>query len=106
MDDGSPDGFKIAREQYGTTVRVLVAGELDIATTPQLHAQLAHEQGNGATAIVLDLSDVTFMDSTGLHALLSACDNDDQRLRIILSAAAARVIDIAALRDRLPIIDG
>ena len=100
------DTFAIVREQHGTTVALVVTGELDIATVPQLDACYADEQRNGAELIVVDLAGVTFMDSTGLHTLLTAYQTEPERLRIILSPAAARVIDITGVRSRLPIIEG
>jgi anti-sigma B factor antagonist len=52
--------------------RLVLAGELDIASTPILEATIAGLCENGRSAIVLDLSKVTFMDSTGLRAVLAA----------------------------------
>lgn len=98
--------FEIDREQHGTTVRLVVAGELDIATAPEFRERCARELGNGAQLIVLDLSKVTFMDSSGLHALLGAHKNDSGRLRIIISPAVTRVIDISGVRGLLPIVQG
>ena len=98
--------FEIEREQYGTIVQILVAGELDLASAPVLYHQLVREQRDGADAIVVDLSGVTFIDSSGLQALLAAHENDGERLRIILSPAASRLVDLAGLRDTLPIIEG
>jgi anti-sigma B factor antagonist len=46
-------------------------GELDIATTPELVEMLARLRHFGH-AVTVDLAEVTFMDSTGLTALLDA----------------------------------
>jgi anti-sigma B factor antagonist len=46
-------------------------GELDIATAPELVSMLCRMRRRGH-AVVLDLDEVTFMDSTGLSALLDA----------------------------------
>ena len=56
----------------GPEHRLVLAGELDIASAPILEAKIASLAENGTTRIVLDLSDLTFMDSTGLRALLAA----------------------------------
>ena len=50
---------------------VHVAGELDIATTPQLERTLRETQ-QGARLVVLDLRAVTFMDCAGVHAIVDA----------------------------------
>lgn len=54
-------------------VVIEVAGELDLATAPLLHERLADiidAQGN--LAVVLDLAELTFVDSSGLTALVTA----------------------------------
>lgn len=51
--------------------RVTPSGELDIVTAPQL-AEALSEAARGSAAVILDLSELTFMDSSGLHAILSA----------------------------------
>jgi anti-sigma B factor antagonist len=50
---------------------VHVAGELDIATTPQLERTLGQAQLQ-AQLVVLDLRALAFMDSTGVHAIANA----------------------------------
>jgi anti-sigma B factor antagonist len=101
-----PAAFAISHQRLGTTVRIAACGELDIATSPLLRDACAREQRTGVDVILVDLSEVTFMDSTGLQTLLAVCREGDQLLRVILGTAAARVIDITQLRDTLPIIQG
>ncbi len=50
---------------------VYVAGEIDLATTPQLERALA-EALSRSLAVVLDLQDVTFLDSGGTRAIVTA----------------------------------
>jgi anti-sigma B factor antagonist len=49
--------------------RVYVGGELDIATTPQLERMLSESQ---ARLVVLDLRELAFIDSCGVHAIVNA----------------------------------
>jgi anti-sigma B factor antagonist len=67
-------------DDYGLTVEVrrepghvlvTVAGEIDIATVPQLRERLAAPAASGRPLIV-DLDRVTFIDAAGLGALASA----------------------------------
>jgi anti-sigma B factor antagonist len=58
--DGGPDA---------TWVRL--AGELDIATTPQLERAL-REPRLQARLVVLDLRELAFIDSCGVHAIVDA----------------------------------
>jgi anti-sigma B factor antagonist len=57
----------------GQGVMLRVGGEVDLATSPQLHAKLVDlvEVGE-AGSVVVDLTSVAFMDSTGLGVLLAA----------------------------------
>lgn len=57
------------REQGGATV-VRAVGEVDVSTAPALRQKL-YDVPEQATVIV-DLSDVTFLDSTGLGVLVAA----------------------------------
>lgn len=50
---------------------VHVAGELDIATTPELNRTLREPQLQ-AKLVVLDLRELAFMDSSGVHAIVDA----------------------------------
>jgi anti-sigma B factor antagonist len=50
---------------------VRVAGELDIATTPRLVRTLRETQLQ-ARLVVLDLGELEFMDSSGVHAIVNA----------------------------------
>jgi anti-sigma B factor antagonist len=102
----TPGEFAIDRRASGSTVRIVCAGELDLASAPLLSEAWRREQRDGAELIVLDLEQVTFMDSSGLHVLVRAQREDAQRLRIILSRPAARVVDISGLRGTLPIVEG
>jgi anti-sigma B factor antagonist len=56
----------VSSDDAGRVV-IAVAGEVDMATAPQLaHCLLGHT----GTDVVVDLSEVTFMDSTGMTALV------------------------------------
>src|SRR5207302_9285393 len=48
------------------------AGELDVNTAPELREQLARLVNEGVRHIVVDLAQVSFVDSTALSVLVSA----------------------------------
>jgi anti-anti-sigma factor len=63
----------IARvESRNGVARIVLIGELDMATVPVLRDRLARSRTNGAFGIVLDLRDLTFVDCSGLRAFLAA----------------------------------
>jgi anti-sigma B factor antagonist len=64
--------FTVQDVQSGQRHTLALSGELDIATAPDLEEAVEGLRENGGGAIVLDLSELTFMDSTGLQAILAA----------------------------------
>jgi len=58
----------------GTRRTLILSGELDLASRPLLDEALANLGQERIEALVLDLSGLSFMDSTGLHAVLLAKD--------------------------------
>lgn len=58
------------RTSNGRTVLALV-GELDLDTAPRLVAQVDRCAGGTPTSVVIDLDEVTFVDSSGLGALVA-----------------------------------
>lgn len=64
----SAQGLVIETEQQGEGVVLRVKGELDLSTTPQLSAAI--DAAPGATTVTLDLSGVSFIDSSALRVLV------------------------------------
>lgn len=71
---GSGDGraLTVTVEEREGSLRVTVTGELDVSTVPAFNKELSELRNNAAGTVVLDLSSTTFMDSTGLSAVLVA----------------------------------
>lgn len=51
---------------------VAVGGELDMSAAPDLRATIDRALEGGATTLVVDLAETTFIDSTGIGVLMSA----------------------------------
>ena len=49
-----------------------VRGEIDVASAPEFHASLSDLIGQGSEIVMVDLSEVSFIDSSGLGALVGA----------------------------------
>jgi anti-sigma B factor antagonist len=73
----------------GTTLLVIPFGELDVHTTPQLTRAL-ERCTNAHKVLIVDVTGLSFIDSTGLGALLAARDRVRDRL---LLAGANPVVD-------------
>lgn len=68
-------------------------GEVDALTAPQLGRRLLGLAEEGKTSVVVDLSRVTFMDSTGLSVLLNAVRHlTSRRGRLVLVCPTERVM--------------
>lgn len=84
-------------------------GDLDLSSAATLDAEVRAAEGTDVDRIVVDLSGVTFMDSTGLRLLLQAearSRADSSRLRLVRgSRRVQRVFELTNTEDMLPFID-
>jgi anti-sigma B factor antagonist len=84
-------------------------GELDLATAGQLRAALTAALDRSTQTIVLDLSRLTFIDSSGIHLIIAAIHLTAHRGRAFLLRRGPRQIqatfDLAGITDRLPFAD-
>jgi anti-sigma B factor antagonist len=69
---GEGRALTVSVDAQDTTLKVTVNGELDVSTVPAFNKELAELRHASASTVVLDLSATTFMDSTGLSAVLVA----------------------------------
>jgi anti-sigma B factor antagonist len=69
---GEGPGLDVHVEQTSGAHVIAASGEVDMGTAGRLQAALADAVASGATDIWVDLTDVSFMDSTGVSALLAA----------------------------------
>ncbi len=94
----SPDGV----------VRVVVTGELDLATAPALERAVHHAHAGGRL-MVLDLRGVSFCDSTGLHLILRAsrrARDEGRRLVIVRgSEQVQRLFALTGVDEQLEIVE-
>jgi anti-sigma B factor antagonist len=64
--------FELTEDTLDDRTHVIsVSGEIHVSTAPKFSQRLNDAIGQGKTAVVLDLADVTFIDSTGLSVLLN-----------------------------------
>ena len=65
--------FELSEEDVDDRTHLIaIAGEIHVSTAPRFSVLLDDAIGRGKTAVVLDLSAVDFIDSTGLSVLLNA----------------------------------
>ena len=95
--------FGIAEERRGGTGIVTVSGEVDVATAPALRDCLDRVVADDDGPVVVDLTAVTFIDSTGLGVLIGArkrCAESDRDLRVVVAEPRIlKVFEITGLTD-------
>jgi anti-sigma B factor antagonist len=104
----APTYFRVTVEPLKDARLIRVAGEIDLSTVSALRRELDAARDEAATAL-LDLSDVTFIDSTGLHLLLEASHSSavsDWALFVVRpSEAVQRLIELSGTADLLRLVD-
>ena len=73
--DAPASELEVTRQGNGEVAMLVLAGELDMATTPLLDEALDRLDTRGT--VILDLCDLTFIDSHGLHALFGFAATHD-----------------------------
>ena len=82
----------------GRTIRVEASGELDLLTTPELERALRDAAAACAQLVVLDLRSLTFIDSSGVHAIEDFSLRARQRGgKLVVSHAPEHVVRLFAL---------
>lgn len=98
----------MARSHFGITVTekgewtvASVSGEIDMATAPELEA-FAEARGNG---LALDLSEVRFIDSSGLRALVKIQEAASSVVLVSPSPVVRKLLALTAMLDLFDIRD-
>ena len=99
--------FALTEEPLPDGLVLAVSGELDIATAPRLRERLGAAVDSRTKRIVVDLREVTFMDSIGLAAIVHARSRlrPDGRLALVVApdSYAELLLDIAGMPRALAI---
>lgn len=96
--------FSIVVDAEHPAPRVIVAGELDLLTSVALKDHLATLTSQKPSRVVLDLTAVTFFDSSALNVVIhaqQAAGAGKFELTVIPSAAVNRVLDLTGVADHL-----
>ena len=98
------EALRVVSERRGEALVLRVSGELDLSTAPVLDAAVSAAREEQGPPVVLDLSGVSFVDSTGIRSLIGAAQalESEGRAFALLSPADAvvRVLDLTDLRVR------
>jgi anti-sigma B factor antagonist len=94
----------IENSTNGTSV-VAIAGELDLSTIPRMESPL-FEQVRQRPAVLVDLSGLSFIDSSGIGVLIEAFRAaNGNRMNVLVDSGTQvdRVFRIAGITEALPV---
>jgi anti-sigma B factor antagonist len=93
-------------DQDGRSV-VAAIGEVDLFTAPALDAELTRVVSSGASAVIVDLTGVDFLDSTGLSVIVKALkrvrESGGSLSVVVASERVGKVFRITGLDQILPV---
>jgi anti-sigma B factor antagonist len=109
-ENGAPHPGELALHVVpiaGRKVRVSAEGEVDLVTSPELERVLMREL-LADRDVLLDLSRIDFIDSTGLHAIIESVGTAKEGGRALtlsaeLSPHARRLMEIVGLLPVIPL---
>jgi anti-anti-sigma factor len=89
------------RERGGIVIAV-VEGEIDLSNAGELRVELAAAVSNAALGLVVDLSAIEFLDSSGVHMLYDIADRlatRQQRFAVVIGpdAPPRRAIELSGV---------
>jgi anti-anti-sigma factor len=100
----------VQAQQRGSDLVVCIAGEIDISNAREVSSALEEVVPNGTPAIVVDLSQVTYLDSAGVKLLMHLADRLRLRrreLRLVIpdNAPIRAVLELTGLLTMVASID-
>jgi len=102
--------FEVTASEQTALPVLRVRGEIDVASAPEFHARLSDLAGRGPEVIMVDLSEVSFIDSTGLGVLVGAekeLRQDGRELRLVVTRPQImRLFQLTGLDEVFTVLSG
>ena len=99
----------VRTEDRDGLVHMALVGELDLSSVAKVQEELRRIEAGSPPTLVLDLSKLSFLDSTGLRCIVTADERAREGGRRIVIVrgpdAVQRVFTITRLEERLEIVD-
>jgi anti-sigma B factor antagonist len=109
VQHGDGEHFNLSLTFDGSLFLIELFGELDMASVPELEGVIAMAEETSAVTIIVDLSALHFIDSTGIRVLMSAHErsrNGTDRLRFLRGTGQVeRVFKLCGVDEHLPFVD-
>ncbi len=97
-------GLKVTQFETGDCYVIALRGELDLGTVSSLDETVKRFPEESGKDLLLDLSGLDFMDSTGLNLVLrfwSRCQQSGNGFRLVPGAGVQRPLEISGLMKEL-----
>jgi anti-sigma B factor antagonist len=106
--DKIADGtLEVRRSKQGGICRVSLCGELDIANAGTAKEALDEALDDSTEAVVIDMRELEFIDSSGIALLVSILGREDGRPQLEFvpseSPSVTRVLELTGVSQRLPL---
>jgi anti-sigma B factor antagonist len=115
QEGGTPLGSRpveildVRTEDRDGLVHMALVGELDLSSVAKVQEELRRIESDAPATLVVDLSKLSFLDSTGLRCILTADErarSEGRRIVIVRGPdAVQRVFAITRLEERLEMVD-
>jgi anti-sigma B factor antagonist len=100
-----PGSLSVSSQTEDDTVHITLQGELDLASAPQMQEHLRAAGEGAPSRVIVDLSQLAFIDSTGLRVLLQAdAHAREQGYELVLrpgDATVQRVFEVTGATEML-----
>jgi anti-sigma B factor antagonist len=101
--------LKIDRVTEGDTVTLRCIGELDVVHADQLMLAAEDALGSGGRSLWVDASGVGFVDSSGLRAIVQACERCSEAggsATVVVASGSPllRLLKLSGMENRLPVM--
>lgn len=101
--------FRVEMRREDVATVFSLRGELDLASSPTLEAALERADSSDTELVILDLSELRFMDSTGLSVLVKAqqrAQDAGRRFAVVRGGhQVQRLLDVTGVGERLTLVD-
>jgi anti-anti-sigma factor len=103
------DQFRVQVRSEDRATIVAVKGELDLASSPALEQELERVNRSDTEVVILDLSELEFMDSTGLSVVVRAnqrAQDSGKRFGVLKgSPQVQRLLSLTGVDERITVAD-
>lgn len=108
LSEFGPRGLAIVLSEHGTATTIVLEGEWDLAQQQATRETIRAALDRSPESVVLDLSRVSFIDSSGLHVLVELhkrAESENVRLAIVPGPRPVqRLFEVSGLLDVLPFV--